>query len=313
MLRLPIIFILVIFFGCSNSSDEQVRKAIDIAQTHLSFDRCEEALTVLQEVGPKPRNAIYLQVLASAYACRAGYSEINFLLNDLDDIQTNNFNEIFQSLSVLSLSSEIEADSANYVHLRNAISYLRVPAADPTHNGRVAAFGNRKAGDLSVQQLLLSIAQLGKFLNYYGSVNAAGEKGQRSPNNKCFFTYDDPPILAVLATYPSSVTCSGTPVGHPDLALNLTSTRRRLCEGFVLLTNIIDILESIPFSTIDPLQSLGTIGNVIDVFKQQITTSYPSLSPLFDITTQAACEAHAVNNFVDIQRFYAAVFEVGLE
>jgi hypothetical protein len=310
-LRLSIIFTLAFIFSCSNSSDEKVRKAIDIAQTHLSFNRCDEAIAALADVGPKPGNAIYTQVLASAHACRGGFSEINFLLDDLGNIQTADFSSILRSLATLSLSNETTADSSNYIHLRSAISHLRVPASNPTHNGRVASFGNRKAGDLSVQQLFLSLTQLGKFLNYYGSVNNDGDKGQRAPNNNCFLTYTDPAVNVFIFNNPDTGSCTGSPTGHPDLAFNLSTTRRRLCEGIVLFNNVIDILESIDFSTIDPLQDLATLGNTIDVFKSQITD--PGILALLGITTQSACEAYAVNNFVDIQRFFGFIVEVGLQ
>jgi hypothetical protein len=313
-LRVFLALTLVLLVSCSKNNEEKINKAIDVAQSHLSRNRCDEAIKVLEEAGSS-RNPIYLQVLASGYACRAGYSTIDFLLDDLSSIDTTSPSDLFPSISTLSLSEETSVESANYRNLRTALSLL-LSGANPSHASRVAAYGERKAGDMSVQILFLSIVQLGKFLSYYGSVDTNGSKGARSvSSNKCFLTYTDSDAIFVTNS-PATGSCNPSETGHPELAfdttVNLPITRRRLCEGVVLVGNIIDILESIDFSAIDALQSLGNFATLVTNIKATITDQ--AVATILETTSQTTCVSMAgtPTGFDELQRYYAYIFEVGL-
>jgi hypothetical protein len=323
-LRLFLILSLLTFFGCANNNEEKVKQAIDIAQTHLSSDKCSEAIKVLEEAGRQPNNPIYVQVLASAYACRAGYSEIDFLLDDLGTLGQNaNPNDLLKTLSILSLSTETQADSTAYMDLQRAIEILIGPGTNPNHLTRVSKFGQRKAGDVSVQLLLMSIAQLGKFLHYYGNVDSNGKKAAGGGDNNCFMAYSGP-ALAVINGLPGGNACTNSSppmVGHDDLATTpaaqLVLTKRRVCEGITLFTNIMDILETLDLTGNDALSSLNDVKLALAPYKAAIT-SVPTLSVVLNTTAPANCRAISNvttpgnTDFQDIQHFFALIFETWL-
>lgn len=314
---IPFFIISILFVACGGSTEVQVRQAIDRAQSHLSFDRCDEAIAVLEKVGPQERNGLYLQVLASAYACRAGYSEIDFIVSDIANIQSSG-QDLMKSLSILSLSPEDSADSAAYLSLKRAINLLIGGTPTPGHLERVSSYGPRKAGDMSIQLLLMSIVQLGKFLHYYGNVDGAGTKGAGGGVSRCFLTYTDPAALTVLQQNPHATgACVFPPVGHPDLALapaaSLTITKRRLCEGLILISNVLDILENLDLSANAALGSLSGVAAGISSYKAAAVAA--GLGDLMATTSESSCRSMIESSagFNDMQRLYALVFETGLQ
>lgn len=310
-----ILFFIIVLTGCSQKPEEEVREAIDVALTHLSKDECDEAIQVLEEAGIQNNNAIYLQVLASAYACEAGYDEVSFIANDLEGLNTGTPAAIIRSISILSLSTETEADSDDYVSIRRGLNLLLGSTTTVTHDARVTKFGTRKAGDMSVQALMLNVVNLGKFLNYYGNVNATGVKGGGSGTNSCFINYTDARAQTIVG---SGVTgaCSTNNDGHPDLsfaAADLENTKRRLCEGLMTITNILDILDNLDLSGSSELANLEQIATQVETFKDAAVIA--GLGTLINMTSQSQCETamDTASNLDDMQYLYSLVFETGLQ
>ena len=159
-----LLFIILLFSSCAKNPVEETNEAIDVALTHLSSGNCDEALSVLAEIGNQPDNAIYLQVLASAHACKAGFEEVAFVNNDLTSINTTSGSTIMKTASVMSLSDDTQADSANFTAIKTAYNFiLNSSAGVPSQNDRTNKFGSRKSGDMGVQALILNIVNLGKF------------------------------------------------------------------------------------------------------------------------------------------------------
>jgi hypothetical protein len=299
-----IIFILVLFTGCAKNPVEEVNEAIDVALTYLSSEKCDEAIKVLENAGAQPSNAIYLQVLASAYACKANFDEIRFIAEDLEDIDPSTPANIFKSISVLSLSDESAADSAEYVAIRTGINLV---LNSRSQTERTQKFGARKAGDLGLQGLILSMVNLGKFLNFYGNVDSAGNKG----TNSCFIDYND--NRAQLLVGVSTGACTSDTSGHPDLDQTTTAGRRRLCEGLMLITNTIDILDNLDLSSSSTLSVLEDVSDQVNTFKT--TAEAQGLGTLINMTSQAECETHLTTpaQLLDLEFLYALVFETGLQ
>ncbi len=307
------LFIILLSISCSKNPTEQASEAIDIALTHLSSGECDEAIDVLEEADDQDENAIYLQVLASAYACKADYEEIAVISNDLSNLDTATPNSIMSSLATMTHSPDTVADSADYVNLRKAINILlNSTSGAPAHTSRVSKFGQRKAGDMSVQALLLNVVNLGKFLNFYGNVNASGAKGGGSNTNACFINYTDARAQAV-ATGPTAGACNGINDGHPDLDQTTDTGKRRLCEGLMLVTNTLDILDNLDLGGSDELSVLEDVSTQVNTFKAAAVAA--GLSTLINMTSQSACVT-AMNtpaNLNDMEYLYALVFETGLQ
>lgn len=327
-MRFAIILLLILFsVSCAKTPAEDVDEAIDLALTYLSDDNCDAAIDILEGVGRDKSNPIYLQVLASAYACRAGFDERDFLATEIAKIDSTAAN-LMKSLTTLTLSPETAADSAAYLDLREALEVLLyVDSSQPSQVRRGTKYGPRKAGDMGVQALFLSLTQLGKFLHFYGNVNAAGAKGTGAAStdeqgvtpSTCFVEYTEAQALAFLTGGGGSV-CNDLSIddGHPDMlfapAATLVITKRRMCEGLMLVTNIIDILDNLTLPADSSMGDLSSVATTVDGFKTAVTTANPALGTLINTTSQATCETlvAGATEFDNLQFIYALLFEGGL-
>lgn len=306
------LFFILLFSSCAKNPVEEANEAIDVALTHLSNGKCDEALSVLEEIGNQPDNAVYLQVLTSAHACKAGFDEIAFVNEDLTSIDTTSGATILKTASVMSLSSDTEADSADFTSIKTAYNIiLNSTSGDPSQVDRTTSFGVRKSGDMGVQALILNIVNLGKFLNYYWNVDATGVKGAGTGPNNCFIDYND--ARAQGATGVSTGACVSDTDGHPDLDQTTANGRRRLCEGLMLVTNTLDILDNIDLSGSSSLSKLEDVSAKVNTFKTNAVAA--GLGTLINMTSQSDCEAHIAvpAQLLDMEYLYALVFETGLQ
>ena len=319
------IFLLFMIGGCAKTAPEKIDEAIDLALTYLTQEQCQKAIDVLEDVGPDSDNPIYLQVLASAYACRAGYNEITFLSTDIPTI-TSAPATFMKSLTKLSLSAETEANSDSYNDLLAAMnSLLYIDNNQPSYAARVSKFGARKAGDMGVQALFMGLTQLGKFINFYGNVDTNGTKGAGPANtneqgatpSNCFLEYTEARSIAALGALAGTCDDMSSDNGHPDLSFapaSLAATKKKMCQGLVLVTNLIDILENINLPNNSSYGSITALSGTVSTFKTSIIAADATLETLLDTTSQSTCETLVANatEFDNLQYIYALLFEVGL-
>ena len=321
-----ILSLLILFYSCAKTPAEEVDAAIDQALTYLSDDKCTSAIDLLEGVGRDLDNPIYLEVLGSAYACRAGYNEIVFLSSEISKIDSSAAN-LMKSLTTLILSNEKAADSVKYLDLQEGIDVLLyVDSSQPSQVAREAKYGPRKAGDMGVQALLMALTQIGKFIDFYGNVNALGAKGAGLPSvdeqgaiaSNCFLEYTEARSLVFLGAGGGGV-CNdmATDNGHPDLSFaapDLATTKKRMCQGLMLVTNIIDILGNITLPASSSYGNLSSVATTVAALKTSITTADPALTTLVDTTSQADCETLIADasEFDNLQFIYALLFEAGL-
>jgi hypothetical protein len=313
---LKIIFISLFFLtllSCAKNSAEKVAAAIDVAQSLLSNGDCAGALKELSAVGNQPNNGLYLIVLASAHACSADFQEIRFLENDLVNIVTTTPTSTLKSFSVLSLSAETSTDSDAYSSLIEGINVLlssTTPAASQTQ--REIIFGTRRGGEMGISALLMNIVNLGKFLRYYGNADATGVKGAGTGTNSCFMNYTDPRAQALIASSATGA-CTSNNDGHADLDISTTSGKRRICEGLMSFTNILDILGNIDLSAVTDLAKLEDIFTQVNTFK--IAAQTAGVGTLMDMTSQVACENYLTvsSQRLDMEYLFSILFDGGLQ
>lgn len=311
MRTILILFLICFLSSCAKNEAEKTTEAIDVALSNLSNGDCEGAIDVLEEVGPQPSNAVYLQVLASAHACRANFDEIKFISSDLSAIVTTSTASILKSVSIMSLSDETRADSEDYVSIRTGLNILLQPELGvPKQASRITKFGERHASGVGFQALVLSMVNLGKFLNYYGNVNSTGVKGSGAGANKCFLDYNDPRAQAVTGV--GTGACVTDNNGHPDLDQTTEDGKRRICEGLMLLTNTLDILENLDLSGSSELAKLETISTQVGTIKTVAVAA--GLGTLINMTSQSVCETYLDTpaQLLDMEFLYALMFEKGL-
>jgi hypothetical protein len=309
-------FLIFIFFvGCGPNVAEKTATAIDVALTHLSNEECDDAIDVLEEAGYQSSNGIYLQVLASAYACKAGFREVDFLLNDLAVINTASFPTIMKSLSIMTLSDETTVDSADYTAIGTGLSVLlQSTSGSPSQVSRESKFGTRRAGDMGIQALMLGLVNLGKFIHLYGNASTSGVKGggSNSPSNSCFLNYTDLTASGIVINSGLTGACTTATDGHASLDRSTAPGIRRLCEGLVLFTNILDILENLNISSNSQLSALNQIATQVAPIK--IAAMGAGLGALISMTSQSDCETAMASdvNLNKLEQFYVAVYEKGL-
>jgi hypothetical protein len=295
------IWLLLVTVSCGKSTLEKSDQAIDRALSYLSDEKCDAAIDVLEKLGRQNKDPVYLETLASAYACRAKFDMVNFISSDIPNLDTS-ASGLLKSLTLLSLSAETTVDSSNYVDLKTALGILGTVS---TQSARNATFGPRKAGDLGVQLVILSIVELGKFLNYYGNVNASGVKGGGAGASKCFLNYTTSQAQTAVSSGGTG-SCVAYNKGHPDL-----TTVKRKCEGLMLVTNIIDTLPNIDLSGSDSFGNISDISSVVTSIKATALAVDPSLATLLNTTSQSACETLLATpaELDHMELIYAVIFE----
>lgn len=306
-----ILFIILFVTSCAQNPQEKLAESIDRALTYLSTGKCDAAIAVLEDSGSDGKDPVYIQVLSSAYACKSGFDEIEFISDDLSAIDTTSSATIMASLTKMSLSTETAADSSDYVSIRTAINTILNSTTTVGQVARTTQFGTRKAGDLGVQALILNIVNLGKFLHYYGNVDANGVKGGGSGTNSCFLNYNDPRAQALTGV--STGACTVDNDGSADLDQATAAGKRRICEGTMLLTNTIDILDNLDLSNSSTLSKLEDISTQVNTFKTAATAA--GLGTIINMTSQSDCETYLQTpaQLLDMEYFYALVFETGLQ
>lgn len=321
MRYLILIVSLFVFISCTKSEEEKTRKVIDQAQAFLTTNKCQEAINVLEAAGIDSSDPYYLQVYASSYACRSGFGEIKFFADDIPLIDASDSQSFFSSLTQLSTSSETSADSNSYTDLLRGINIIinAGGGSSPSQVARTSMYGQRKAGDMGTQALYMLVAQLGKYLHLYGNVNSSGVKGGGSAGSQCFVAYDDPVAIAALGVLPAANACDPGDAGHPALSLassDLTRTKKRMCEGLMIVTNLSDILKNIILPDNDSIGDLTDIQFLVDQYVDDFASSADSdYVSLIGMTKQSDCETFVTPSakFAKLQQMFVALFEANLE
>lgn len=302
--------------SCSKKPAEEVTDAIDDALTFLSAGspKCQEAIDVLEKLGRQTTNARYMSTLASAYACRGGFSEL--ALFDEVDTLSSEFDEFLGSLAQLSDADETAADSARFNDLQTAIDLLLYAGGKvvPSAADQKVRFGNRQGSNLNLQAMYMILIQLGRFARWYGNTDDLGVKGGGPSGSTCFMDYTYAPAGVIAASHAANA-CSTSNAGHPDVdygTVTASLAQRRLCKGAMLVNNMLDILENTTLSDNDALGDIATIYEDIQPFIVTASALDPEMPAFIDNVSQAACEADAAADDHVLQLYYAALLEYAL-
>ncbi len=298
--------------ACSAKPEEEAMDAIDTALYHLSrkSPECQKAIDVLEDLDDQEDNPRYVQTLASAYACRGGFSELDLF----DEIDTIDSQALLGSLSELTSSAQTEAESDDFDDLQQAIDILLYSGERTTPSAAAAKtkFGNRHGTNMNLQALYMILVQLGRYASWYGNT-AGGAKGAGALGNTCFFDYDPAPL--VVATSHAGNACTGASQGSDSLdyaGVTAAVAQKRLCQGAMLVNNLLDILEN---TTLSSNSSLGEITDVYDEIEPYIDAAAildPGMPAFIATLSQADCETAVALDDSVIQLYFASIFEGAL-
>ncbi|MBF0360784.1 MAG: hypothetical protein HQK49_07225 [Oligoflexia bacterium] len=293
------VFILTLLSGCAGDKDEKLRNAIESARIYLIKSKCDLALGALEPVRDM-KNSVYVRVLASAYACKSGYTSSVFYGTNMTKIVATQTG-FLPSLTKFSTSIMTDPSDSSYLSLKEAINVLVYSGGVtiPTTAERLKVFSQQESDDINVFLLYMMLTQLGKYVFYYGNadpingVKGAGSVGNGNPNNQtngCFYNYNPSnDALRALITYDRANSllgsCTATATGHSKLQpIPNANTIKRMCEGVVLFNLFVDVVGNTTMPT-----DAGDIGSLTDTFTS-ICNSTTFTGDICAVKDQTICE-----------------------
>lgn len=317
-----LIFTAMIFLllSCGSQEDEEIENAILQANRLLSKRECQTAIDTLEAVGRQNANHEYLITLASAYACRAGYSELTLFTSDFPQINVSN---ALGGFTLFSTSDDMTSPtSSSFSDLNTALEVLYyaggfASTSSTDSDDRRAIFGNAQGGDIDAFIMYMTMVNLGRFLRYYGNIDATGTKGGGAATHDCLLNYDTATALDTggnIGTFLGLGTTGACVVeddGNDELGLKNAIDVTRACQGVVLLNNFLDVLPAVLDSyTGNELAEIDSIRTTLESFTSALLLALPAEGQaIATVTSQSACES--LNSTTDdyLEIYYAIRFE----
>ena len=330
MLKLSLILSsILLLFSCGKTADEETLGVVLSANIALSSGECQKAIDTLENHGRVNTSAPYLKTLASAYACRAGYSTVTFFASDfaLTTTKVPLGGLTLYSTSSTAVTSTLQNDEV-FKDLQKAIDILLYAGgiasdSEPTSAARAKHFSSSVAGDIDTQLLYLVLVQLGRYMNYYGNVSAAGDKGGGSGSNTCFSSYEtaNAAIRAAIANPASTLTCKNsvdTAASHTQLSSAVLATTRktRLCQGVVLLNGLTALLPNVVASIFsDAVTKAAALAavSVVTLAQAALVFADSTTSTVAYTQNQSICENTGYVNVSNIESYFGLMFEGALQ
>lgn len=321
MSKWPVLTLIFLFlFSCGKSTDQKIQDAILDANIELSRGGCQEAIDVLETLGRQNKNAQYLKTLASAYACRAGYSTVTFFVDDFPKTATPapmGGTTTF-TLSKKTFQSPLENDPV-FLDIQRAIDILLyaggiASTTEPTASERAKYFTTAELADLNTQLMYLQLTQLGIILKVYGNASATGVKN--SGVNYCFSDY--PSVNGSVQALITANAGAGnhcpnhTQTGNSQINSSVaTATRlRRMCYGVVAYNGFFDSLAAVIASATGNISNIGAAAQAASTAAQTLLTgAVPAIGIVKSTLNQSKCENTSNVPAADIESFYAVIME----
>lgn len=311
-----ILFILLVFSSCGKNTSEELADTVLNANIELSKGNCQSAIDILEAHGRANDNAHYLKALASAYACRAGYSSTTFFVNDLvlTATPTPLGGTSIYSTSLRTWQSPLENDP-RFSDLNTAITILLyaggiATTTEPYAIERAKYFTTQEAGDINTQLLYMELVQLGTLLHVYGNGSAAGVKGS-TVTSKCLTSYS---VWTHAPTAGGACSATNKSFSETDIAIDPVSRKRRLCHGIILLNGIIDLLPSVVASVLPASQQAGVSASLTAITGFKTAAANAAVlagvsGQVFNTQNQTACENNSIVPVLSLEIYYAEIME----
>ncbi len=315
--------------GCAKTAEQKKEDAIVSANILLTKKKCDAAITLLEGVGRDVNDARYLKVLASAYACKSGFSVLKFFADDLKLISTP---APMGGATRFSTSSAMDSPtSEEYTNLQTAIDLLLYAggishSVDPTVAKRAALFSAADAGEINALLMYLLAVQIGHYFYFYSNASAAGVKGGGAFGNSCFMNYTNVDFAPAATNVPlkqfdnmtdwlaagvTGACVSPATVGSADLGADGSIDVALACQGVVLLNNFLAIFPGVvsQMSGTDfaDLAALETILGAGKVLAEAHTPG--SDAKVNNVLSQTKCEASNAATDVYLQTYFAFMME----
>jgi hypothetical protein len=249
--KFSIVLLLTILFSCGSSTEEEIEDAILQANQYLSSSMCQEAIDVLEAVGRQTSNKSYLITLASGYACRGNFSELTLFSEDITKVGTPSVMGGFTTFSSSTdMTSVADTDFSDVNLAIEVLAYAGgiaggATGSNPTSAIRQSTFGASGSGDIDAMILYLTMANLGRWMRFYGAPDTSGNQTQCVLNYNGAYTLDSAATLentltALTGTCTTAVTAGSTDIGNAG-----SYVTANICNGVVLLNTFFDTLPNV--------------------------------------------------------------------
>jgi hypothetical protein len=317
------IFILIslLFFSCGASVDEKTEAAVLSANIALGKGDCQSAINVLEANGRANSNGPYLKTLASAYACRAGYSTVTFFSSDISKTITPAplGGTTLYSTSSAAVVTTLQNDE-KFKDMQKAIDILLYAGGidsttEPTSAERAKYFSATVAGDIDTQLLYLVLAQLGRYMYYYGNADAAGVKGLGASGKTCFTSYVNAHATIKTAIGAAPGLCKNTTTdaaSHLQLSntiVPVSARQTRLCQGVVLLNGVLAILPNVISTAMNNPAGSAAVLLAFTAAKTALIAADPTTLTVATTMNQSVCENTANVTVSNLESYFGGMFE----
>jgi hypothetical protein len=249
----------IITFSCGNK-DEDIISAKKEALYYLSSGDCSSAKKALDSITPNSDDKVYVSLYASVYECRAGYRELETVIDNLASINATTLG-LFSTLAAFESAQVVTSpDDFQYINIMKALETIQNSSPTPGSIARKQKFGNSGGSELNYQALFLTTISLSKYFGAYGNVDSTGQKGSGSGATVCLAQYNYANVNNFYLDDLSADSCDGTTTANNDVSILITDPdyERRLCEGVVLYNNFFDLLVNLTIP-----QNTSQLGNLV--------------------------------------------------
>lgn len=309
-LSIFLITLTIFFVGCGQSTEEEIRSRVLEAQIHLSHLKCDDALAALAGLNANT-DALFVRTLASAYACKAGYTTPGLVTNDLGYIADPSELGGFTRFSTSNMDA---VDATSFRYLQSAINTLLYAGGlpttvNPTADRRAEKFDSNEAGDINQLLFFLVMAQLGNYLKFYGDGDALGNKGG------CLLDYENlagdvVDLYTFIATIGGATCDPTTDDGNPLLGVAGTLNVERVCQGVVLTNTLFDTFTQVVTGLTGP--DYAFIQDVLDqllLAKTAFIANDPAGIDIATVQSQTLCEQYSAATDDHIEFFFGFYIE----
>lgn len=342
MKKLLLVIILFGILGCGKSPEQKVTDTISRANFLLTSRQCQEAINILEALGRQTSNPNYIVTLASAYACKAGYSSTTFFAKDISKVTSDN--STFGGAAAMTTSDDTITPSfyedTKVNALLTAINILLYgggaisSAEEPTYAKRLEIYGN-DGGDINSFALYLILTHIGKFYHYFGdaSVDLAdtanpATKAGGALAGTCMTSYNNAEAIIAAAdvdTYLSAAntgSCDSVSGSVIRAEINDGALNRRalLCQAIVGFNNLFELLPSVlADASGTDLSTISGVTASITAVKTKLANDFTNggagasdqaaLSATLVVQNQKTCETSTTINLRSLEAYFLLLVE----
>ncbi len=321
MKALYFVVISIFVLSCAKSKEEENLSLKHEALYYLTSGDCDKAQSALDDMDPDSEDSTYYSLYASVYECKAGFSQINTVLDNIDDLEASS-NNLFKTLASFRSAQEVTApDDSKYTNLLKALAVINSSTSVGGATQRISQFGETRASDLNFQALLITTIALSKYLGAYGNIDVDGTKGAGTGAQVCLAQYNYNNVNNIYLDAANLDLCTSATTSNAETSINTGDSEytRKLCEGIILYNNFFDLLANLtlPADTSE-LGELEDVEAILETFKVAATAAFsgpgdgPAITTYENIRDVSSCETTAQLNATNanyLEAYYSAFLE----